>query len=451
MKNLDNVTKKILVWLPLPEGMSWRGEGISQTIEKIIINSSANIEYDIYTAKSIGAEILESMDDQEILCKFRFINEVSKNKKIKKNKVEFDNSRFSFYKLLVERLDGHWKKIQKYRVLLVSLISIKNVDHLIDKYDAVWVPTPVVKLNCKSRKSKIFYNFWDPFVFEYSFFGYLTKYFFYRRFAFIKSKGYKIITQSEFNKKYLSDVLGFNSDLINIARLGGPDDKGLRNINYSKFNFSEYPLIIDDGRVKLAKFISEMDNRSALFRAISRFKKETKIIFVTTQNRPYKGLYQFLEIYKNILMRNDVFLITTADINQLIIESFPELSESVCILKRVSNKQHEYLMRNSDLIIHPSYVEGGQGAFSMFEAALMNKPSIINWGRHVEEFKKFHPGVEDLIGKFSVDFDKVSSVEQLIHDLLFDNVKIKDNIEIVRGLVYSWTDSATRYEEIFSK
>jgi glycosyltransferase involved in cell wall biosynthesis len=412
------------------EKTNWRGEGIAQSIENILFNSCKEIQYDIYTAKSVAGEILDSFEEKQITCNVNFLKGVTKKRKKNSYIVDINSlDRTRLLDILNEYVDSFYSsKFFKY---------------------SIWVPTPILRLKSKKNRSKIYYNFWDPFVFEYSFFNFYTKYFFYHRLGFIKKLGYGVITQSEFNKNYLINVLGFDSDRINVIRLGGPSQSNPTN-SFESLNFSLYPPRHSRSFVSIRSIINELDNRSALFRITGRLKQNTKILFVTTQNRPYKGLYRLLKIYEEILAENDVFLITTADISKLINEDFPYLSESVCMLRRVTNKQHQFLIQSSDLIIHPSYVEGGQGSFSMFEAAMMNKPSLVNWGRHIEEFKFFSP-CENTLGKFSVDFDKSDSVKEIICSLLYDEKLASENVEIIKKLNYSWADSASRYVEVFSK
>lgn len=444
--------KKVLIWIPFAEKTNWRGEGIAFSVEKILFNSDNVVQYDIYTAKSVAGEILDSFEEKQLLCNARFLNGVKRKVKKEAKIIEIDLiQNRGIAAILFEKLEGYLNKVSKYTKILNKFIITINRDWLFSRYDAVWVPSPIFKIKSTSNRDKIFYNFWDPFVFEYGFFSFYQKYFFYSQISFIKKNKYKIITQSEFNKKYLNEVLGFGVDSINVVRLGGADDQLLNNHSTSlcKVPFHSYPQRSSRYRIYLDTIVNELDNKSALFRSMSRLTKDTKVIFVSTQNRPYKGLCRFLNIYVELLKEQDIFLITTADVSELLKNEFPELTESVCILKRVTNNQHKFLIQNSDLIIHPSYVEGGQGAFPMFEAAAMGVPSLVNWGRHIEEFKKFYPN-ENSLDKISVDFDKDLAVKEKICDLLYNREKINENISAVAKLNYKWSDTAMNYVRIFT-
>lgn len=350
--------------------------------------------------------------------------------------------------LLKDKLNQGLAKYFRFGFALIfSSIQIRRISN----YDGVWVPTPLFKIKTwKKFSHKIVYNFWDPFGFEYSFFPYTTKLYFYKRLSEIKKDGYKIITQSTHNKNYLINVLKFDNDRIKVIRCGNyVKPYSDSQANHNKISIRDYPSRFSYTSLSSRAIVQELDNRSIVARLEARLREKTKIIFISTQNRPYKGLHRFLSIFSQILNNNDVVILTTADISELILEKFPSLTEAVYILKRVSNKQHSYLFSVCDLFVHPSYVEGGVGAFSMFEAALNNKPALVNWGRHVREFNAIYGKSID-VGLISVNFDESEKAIYLINELLNNPSVIEKNIAEIKKSISSWVDTSNEYIKVLS-
>ena len=54
------MTKKLIVWVPLPPGSSWRGEGIAQTVEHILVNFDPLFKCDILVSKHHHQDVVEA-------------------------------------------------------------------------------------------------------------------------------------------------------------------------------------------------------------------------------------------------------------------------------------------------------------------------------------------------------------------------------------------------------
>jgi glycosyltransferase involved in cell wall biosynthesis len=101
----------------------------------------------------------------------------------------------------------------------------------------------------------------------------------------------------------------------------------------------------------------------------------------------------------------------------------------------------------SDLVLHPSYVEGGLGVYPQFEAASVGTPCLVNVGRHVLEQRSDRT----LIAKTTSDFVNLNRTIEKIEDLMQSENERILNIKESESLRVSWKASSERYADIFKK
>jgi len=84
---------------------------------------------------------------------------------------------------------------------------------------------------------------------------------------------------------------------------------------------------------------------------------------------------------------------------------------------RVSNKQHAMLYQISDLVIHPSFVEGGLRTYPQYEAASLNVPCLSQIGRHTKELNALY---NNKLENVFCDFTNIKIALEKINILLND-------------------------------
>jgi len=256
------------------------------------------------------------------------------------------------------------------------------------KYDIVWNINPAglrFRLLCK----KLIVSFWDPFVFEFLGFEiHNTSRIFNNLYKNVTNTDC-IITQSQSNFNYLTDILGVNPKTIHIIENGSPNYRSL--VENKKMNKSDVIKIWAE-HARNANNTQSWVNASIIFRLLSqKSDKPQKIIFVSTQDRPYKGFHALLSVFDKILLEEghqfDFNFVFTGEIKERFINSYSWAVSNIFSLSRVPTKLHASLYSISELCIHPSFCEGGLGSYPMFEAASLGIPSLSNLGRHMLELE----------------------------------------------------------------
>jgi glycosyltransferase involved in cell wall biosynthesis len=170
---------------------------------------------------------------------------------------------------------------------------------------------------------------------------------------------------------------------------------------------------------------------------------------ISTQVRPYKGFDLLLQFLNHLVCCETEFryqFIFTAALSEKIRNMYPLLYERIHEITRVSNKQHALLYYISDLVLHPSYVEGGLGVYPQFEAATMGTPTLANIGRHIFEQS---PDATHVPCHYAIDFTKTNALVARIHDLMVSEEMRANNLLETQRLTVHWEDSAKKYSEAF--
>ena len=453
---------KIAVWAVFPSSNSWRGEGITQTLENILKSSNKSVYFELCVAPW-HAESVRDVFENVTNVSIRVVGiQLSKTKKYdidllidsdaKLSKIAYIIFNNKFARLVNLVFDLLYNKIFTY--LYQSRIT--------KKVDAVYFPTPF--MNVKSKIHKI-YSFWDPFVFEYAHFGssrqialsILTK---------NLTQASKIVTQSQANKKYLVEVLSIDSDIIQVIPLGSPDYSEFYDSNINKLsdsNMSLVPLIKSwpeknayfSNSLRSAKneYLKQMLNKSTYFRLICSVKRKDRVILVSTQSRPYKGINSFLEVINELNRRNyntKTYVIFTTqftdDQRQYFDRKYSWFVDRVFEMSRLSASQHAFLYQLCDLVIHPSFVEGGPTLFPGAEAASVNRPSLTNKGRHTSELVEF---TDDDLEPIFCDILDIESTVSKIEVLTSDQDAICKNIDLVKKTMVNWRVVGEEYSNLF--
>ncbi|HAS3667372.1 TPA: glycosyltransferase family 4 protein, partial [Vibrio cholerae] len=419
--------KKLVVWVPLPPNSSWRGEGIAQTIENIVRNISPERKIEIVVS-SKHAEMLVGLEKSNPNISVLTLGFRGKSTKktigyVSLNEVEKD----SLWDLVIAKLPiipAIFRKVGMYVSQLEYLLSLYIYSHLqrrgrfSSNNCRVWLPTPIIPYTHLLGGEK-FVSFWDPFVFEYNKEFPLTAEYFVKKLSKHFSNASAIITQSRANKDYLETVMGIESSKINVIYNGSPDysefKKQQSNLSFSEvWSKSEF-----SGASKKAAFealVNHQLNFSVLWRLLTKNKvSNRKIVLISTQNRPYKGFDQLFVLINELCLRRDNYdFIFTCNVPTKLKERYPSLYERIHEVTRVDNYLHASLYLMSDIVLHPSNVEGGLGAYPQYEASSVGKPSLINTGRHVNEMAEEGFDVDLLSSNFVNTKETVDKIEKLI-------------------------------------
>jgi glycosyltransferase involved in cell wall biosynthesis len=450
--------RKLLIWLPLRPGTSWLGEGIAQTIENVVQNLSAHIEVTILTTQECATDFSDKLKSRCTILTLPLIRakrfELKHSDNIAPSIKDFLRERFGF------KLFSKFRTVFNFVTYVIALRWLRyqiNHNKKFADMDYVWFPAPTIydieNLNVKKAVS-----FWDPFVFEYRHFAGIAPVLL-RKFAAIYKKSGKIITQSAANKDYLVKVMHIDDSRIHVINNGSPD--------YSNYKKSVNSLSKDEilrswpkdkyfgssRKNAIVSYCRDYINQSILWRLLQkRDNLSCKVILVSTQERPYKGIMKFLEILNTYINRyhENVQLIITAELTQEYSRSFPVLLERVHEITRVNERQHALLHSIADLTIHPSFAEGGLGAYPQFEAESLGKPSLINIGRHVVEMAAAFHLTEREADTISADFANTEEVCEKMHNLLTDPLCAADNVACVQKCRVLWSDASQLYSNIFS-
>jgi glycosyltransferase involved in cell wall biosynthesis len=345
---------------------------------------------------------------------------------------------------------------------LIPIAKLAVWSH-IKRADVIYNPSPVYALLTYKKIPKVF-NFWDPFGFEYSAFGEGRRRELHRFMFRYYVKATAVVTQSHANRQYLEQVWKLDPKSINVVYNGSPDYGPLFQKFIDKIGF---PLTRDNvlthwprkrvaGFTKhdaLATLLSDTLNISALFRLINSLTPASKIIMISTQYRPYKGfeaLFNVLDALIHAAPEYDFRFVITAELPEKIRDRFNGKfaweTERVYEMTRLSNLQHACMYSLSDVVLHPSFAEGGPTQYPASEAASVGVPSLTNLGRHTREMLA-RDG--DSLACVVAEFLKKDETVQSILRLMRDPVAREENIRMVESSRLHWSEIGAEYGRVF--
>lgn len=466
---MSDVTK-VLVWLPLPPQAKWRGEGIAQTLENILLNAPSSIEFCLIVSGHHFATVRDVFKDcRNVVVRTTDLMTWLVPKRIRKWQTLDQMVKANASSTVVDTLMAgpifkvlQWPFNRLAQVFPLYLVILQSLGLVFRNYTTVWLPTATLPFTRMLRGRKVF-SFWDPFVFEYNEFDDIQVRLI-KRFLVIFSSADVVTTQSRANQAYLSSVFSIPPNRIKIVRNGAPDYRelwgsfqeklprgtGLREgINMVTY-WPPFEIAADRWSEAFDQYAADKVNQSKLFRLASSQNSKSKIILVSTQYRPYKGFAALFQLLDRLIMDSpdiDLRFVFTTTIPKLISNRYAWYTERVYEISRVSDMQHAYLYAISDLVLHPSLVEGGLGSYPQFEAASLNVPSLNNFGRHVQELVD---STESPLDETIADFSMIPDAIKRIRGLLLDPKLAESNVAATQSARVEWKDAARCYAEIFS-
>lgn len=464
--------KNVLIWLPLPPHAGWRGEGIAQTIENILVNFSGRLQVKLLVSNSHYENVRDVFRDhpnievRALTFKGLIFNSKEVNS-IRRKSEQSDVLLIGKAALGKNSRLQRWIKLfssfianVKYATTLMSYTWLQRWDLIFRNVDIVWIPTPAIAFSDKLSGKRVV-SFWDPFVFEYREFDSVAPFLLVKFLELFKDVR-QIITQSEANRSFLIRVMQVNASLVEVINNGAPDyscyisgelkDKRRKfdGAVPQKFRKEVLQMWLGNSFCKpdRMKFFEQFINESIIYRLAMRVREESKILMVSTQSRPYKGMDAMLEIFDGLLKKdpeNDFLFIMTSTVPESLRRKYSWFVDRVFEVTRVPNNLHAHLYLISDIAVHPSFAEGGLGAYPQYEAASLGIPAIINNGRHAYELVTQFPDIRGLVS----DFNNTVETIELIEGVLWDADIRKKNIDATQSSRLSWVNAAQRYEENF--
>ena len=434
---LTDAPKHIVVWLPLPAHSSWRGEGIIQTVEQILAHAPAADDAPQWTLVVSPAHKNEVHQDvikhPRITVRALFgLGSPGRKHQYSSDQLIRHMIRPTLWQRLTQmsrhvRVFGtakKWIDLSRYAVMLTLHTYWQSLGWSF-RGTSIWVPTPIIPLAHRLKGPKTC-SFWDPFIFEYAAFR-DTGSFFLPQFLRLFAAADNIITQSDYNRRYLSKVMNAPSRSINVIKNGTNDYSKHKIPDTVAQTEREHFILSHFGRsvffgplsVVAQKFIDQMLAKSVLMRIIERKNSlaSPKIIFVSTQYRPHKGMHELLETATQLIEAEDdateYLFIFTAKLPLQVVSKYPRLHEHTYELTRLSNKDHALIYQLADLVVHPSHAEGGL-PYPIHEAASLGVASLVNDGRHMREALRAIPE----LGVLTFDISKPRKAAREIRDVL---------------------------------
>lgn len=456
--------RRLLVYIPLPPHAHWRGEGIAQTIENILLNLPSDQKITILTSSEAAATISSTFAHKSNIEAMTWFGRPAAFVRTKTANAQdlLDETDMGVVSRVVSRFTRKATSIVaagRYLVAKFFTDLMLRRRMIAKNCSAIWVPQLAFDVSAVPGVKKIV-SFWDPFVFEYSDFG--NRKSLLKMFSKRISTADAIITQSNSNKSYLTEVLGLSADSISVINNGAPD---YSNLEWNLGSKSEVPTDLDLDKLTnnwpeswkdlsekraAAAYIDDRLNHSVLFRLKNDRTEKTKFIFVSTQYRPYKGFEGLFQIYDSLVRRddgNDYRFIFTGEVPKRIKDRYSWSTSRIYELSRLSTIQHMCIYRISSLVLHPSHVEGGVGVYPTFEAASVGVPSLMNSGRHTSELIDQLTEATDLV----TDFARIDQTIAVIEDLLSNEAKAQRNVEVANKARIEWSDAANRYATLFDR
>lgn len=447
---------KVLVWIPLRPGASWRGEGIAQTLENILIHTQGGIEYTIFCSKENAFQLASSLRESGKalghikICSMSFFrsSKVKKKAEQKSDLLPIPSRGGSvILSYFLRKLRGIFAKIS-IPLWVFNLFIHSTFQRFSLKYrnfDATWFPAPFIPFSSLLKGRKVV-SFWDPFVLQYTRFS--NAWIVCNLLFSILHRADRVITQSQNNLDYLVQVMGIAQEKISVSYNGSPNYEA-----YIKASNISHPdqLIPYLKKMKQDKKVSDFINYSVLDRLFSKLTEKTRIIMISTQYRLYKGFEGLFEVM-NYLVKNYSdeydfqFIVTAGELPEFLYKEYHWSNEKIHNISRVDSVFHAHLYRFSHLLLHPSYAEGGLGSYPQYEAASVGCASLNNNGRHMRELASYFD--EDL-SKIVSDFFRTEETAKRIVEILSNVHQRESNIALTNKLRFEWSDSSKVYDEIF--
>jgi glycosyltransferase involved in cell wall biosynthesis len=457
-----NTAPEILIWVPLTPGSSWRGEGIAQTIEHIVLHSNADTYFHIVCLGEHADDIREGIKGHVCHIKITAI----RGKLFQRSRREMSFTSRSFISTAGPRFFGRlWQVFlipNKTSYVLFVTLTMLWFRFFKSKPSLVWTPvlgSPYSHMNFGRKK---IVNFWDPFVFEYEGFRDIRHPLF--EFLFERMAGADhIITQSEHNRRYLEKVLSVPAGKISVIPVGCPSYSKFLRENVSDLRENQ-PLMISSLWQEKAKtaivtsidvlrnrVIHDLLNQSTFYRLLERLGPSSRVIIISTQERPYKGFDALLELCDALVKSttHDYHFIFTGNVDFTRKSSrlkYNWIVDRTYSITRTDRTNHSLLYQLSDLAIHPSFAEGGLGSYPQFEASSVGTPCLINRGRHSKELIEQTPEISECCFDILNTEDAKNKVEALLSDV----DAIANNVAAHQLYEFSLEDQSTKYGEVFS-
>lgn len=448
----------VLIFFPMPPTTGWRGEGIAQTIENII-RFSTKTKYTLVVGSHVVNDIQAELSDAIRSERLKILSIGAANAKMD----SLPEYRFltSFYKTYLTLRFYLSLQFFIFKMFILSLFGV-------NKNRITLLPSPFLAIAALPFSKKIGIFFWDPFVLEFQKFDINSRTLVARLLKYATHLATFIITQSQANKNYLTNFFGVDEQKIHVAEHGAPDYGPLlankvvtiNNIHTfwkeNKVDFGNNMLSFYFHVLKkslTSRHLRTSINKAVLHRLTAKeSNKETKIIMVSTQYRPYKGFEPLFDVLSLLTKKyEDKFnfkFIFTGNIPKHLYKKHSWANFFVYEFNRVGSLEHATLYKISDLVIHPSIVEGGLASYPMFEAASLNVPALCNMGRHMFELQtKNKKNIDDVCLDLT---NKKESINKILN-LLTDKTSSLNNINLINSMRISWADSAAKYEDIFEK
>ena len=457
-----NMAREILIWIPLTPGSSWRGEGIAQTIEHIILHSSAEKYFHIVCLGEHADHIREGIEGHVCQIKITAIS----GSLFQRSPREVSFTSRSFISLTVPRFFGRLWAIfsvpKKAVYILFVTLTMLWFRFIRNKPNLVWTPSlGVPYANMRFGRKKIV-NFWDPFVFEYEGFRQIRAPLF--EFLFDRMTGADhIITQSQHNRRYLENVLSVPAEKISVIPVGCPSYSSFFKDDVDDFR-KHQPLKIASLWQKKAmtasvtsisilrkRVVHDRLNQSTFYRLLERLGPASRVIIISTQERPYKGFDALLELCDALVnsSKHDYHFIFTGNIDFSRKSSrlkYSWIADRTYSITRTDRANHSLLYQLSDLAIHPSFAEGGLGSYPQFEATSVGTPCLINRGRHSKELVEKVPEISECC----FNILNTESAKKQVEALLGDEDSIASNVAAHQLYEFSLEDQSMRYGKVLS-
>jgi glycosyltransferase involved in cell wall biosynthesis len=463
--------KKILVWIPLGPSSLWRGEGIAQTIENILVNFDNSLHVTLFISQKTYQVLPEDLKQKKEfhLVPMTWKGLIGIKSKFSKPKIYTDAD------VILEAAKEKTRIAKQYHCLTWAL---KNLNYLLllflwTKFQRhnlvfrgyrVWLPAMSIPF-AQELSSISFVNFWDPFVFYYREFDDIFKYVYLRAKLILNKLTVTVVTQSHNNKDYLVRMMKIPQERIVVIENGSPNYRPLirshfmqRSIGngfrataeFKKEVIQEISTVKDDYEFGSAEeTMDALRNINILDRLRGELYNNTKIIFVSTQVRPYKGIPQLFKLLDQLINTSpdlDFRIIVTCKVPKDILNKYSWCQPRIYEITRTPNIMHAHLYLLADLVVHSSYNEGGLGAYPAYEASSLGVPAIMNIGPHTKELVSKYPKCN--VAVFDIE-DRDFACKKIL-DLLSYSGVAQENIDNIQASAISWTDASARYQQLFS-
>lgn len=459
----------VTIWLPLPASSGWRGEGIVQTVEHFLAHlpgDSLPLVFELVVSPVHASLVAEQFRShpQVRIRPLKFLTGKGRRQAFSADRLHqvlsrptiFDQIRAALHRWAPKNPWWSYGGWLRYGFILSIYVGLQRLGCGF-RNRVFWFPSPLIPLTAPLRGRKVC-SFWDPFIFEYGAFQQVGRKL-YPAFLRHFSQADRIITQSEFNRTYLTQVLGIPSDRIHLVRNGSPDYSQYRFPDDCAAQSTRERILQDFGRkifygpysMVLDRYVDQALAKSLLMRLLTKRKADPglKTIFISTQYRPHKGLDEWMEVVLRLVRGEGTafryqFVFTTP-LPPEIRQHFPDLREPIHEFYRLSNRDHATIYQLSDLVVHPSHAEGGAFPYPLFEAASLGVPCLVNRGRHLDEALESCPDLACAVFDVNRPAEAVQKIDRCLQEPEWRNHILK----AARSAWRDWDDAAQEYCRVF--